>query len=473
MGVLGNWLKRFKGNEWLGEYCDAEENNIIRRVLAECTGVGCHIEKNRDGRGWKWVVDGSSDSQPPPDYTPPWGSGNIPFEILYQDTTYIQVRDGLWETIGPEDHMVQYGLSGVTGGSFTGDPTGIKEDLAPSGGWSASTDYVVYALLEAPDNNTGNDYWDYSPLTIGIEESGDVPVLAAADASRSRYKILGRVSTNSDSEPTAISIIQLHKGGYIGLDNISTDQFRLMRNGNLEFVVVAGSWTVYQRKWDSSSETWYEDETTTYPTDSADVTWNTSSPNNKWDIYCSDAIDVSAITGSRSVWLKLDVSSTPVLTVEIETQTFVPSIANQVDIYWRKIGEFASNPGIGFLTVHNFKSGSVETVIPHELPASYDAITRPVDAADSTEWRSGDGAGLTLSIPSIVVTSTEVKRCTYDLSFDEDGRLTHVDEVESGDIDDDILSFLHLNDTPATYAGAGSDTVKVNATPDALEFVTV
>ena len=78
---------------------------------------------------------------------------------------------------------------------------------------------------------------------------------------------------------------------------------------------------------------------------------------------------------------------------------------------------------------------------------------------------------MTLSIPSVVITGTDVKRCTYDLSFDEDGRLVHVDEVVAGDITADILSFLHLSDTPASYASSGGDYVKVNSTPDALEFV--
>lgn len=35
------------------------------------------------------------------------------------------------------------------------------------------------------------------------------------------------------------------------------------------------------------------------------------------------------------------------------------------------------------------------------------------------------------------------------------------------------IAFTDLSDTPADYSGAASDTVKVNATPDGLEFVTV
>ena len=72
--ILDNWLKRFRGNEWIGSYCDPEENNTIRRALAEIEGVGCHVDKTRDGRGWRIVIDGTSDTQPPPDYVPIWGA---------------------------------------------------------------------------------------------------------------------------------------------------------------------------------------------------------------------------------------------------------------------------------------------------------------------------------------------------------------------------------------------------------------
>ena len=195
MGVLGNWLKRFKGNEWLGEYCDAEENNIIRRVLAECTGVGCHIEKNRDGRGWKWVVDGSSDSQPPPDYTPPWGStGRYTklFDLIDLDTTSYSIDSrGSRNSVGgdPYDPAAVYllgakkdSVSDGTGFTFgalkwTSTPDPIVDDTQQAVfleiNRKTSAVYLI-AAAEFPDGTAEKYAWtEVVPLWWIPWDSGD------------------------------------------------------------------------------------------------------------------------------------------------------------------------------------------------------------------------------------------------------------------------------------------------------------
>ena len=126
--ILDNWLKRFRGNEWLGSYCDPEENNTIRRTLAEIEGVGCHVEKTRDGRGWKIIVDGMSDSEPPPDYTPPWGD--------------VSKYKGLYELISVTDDS--YVIDGTMIRSIAGftNPAGVYFLGAKKDSITAGTGFV-------------------------------------------------------------------------------------------------------------------------------------------------------------------------------------------------------------------------------------------------------------------------------------------------------------------------------------------
>jgi len=190
MGVLGNWLKRFKGNEWLGEYCDAEENNIIRRVLAECTGVGCHIEKNRDGRGWKWVIDGSSDSQPPPGYIAPWTPGyNEQFGIVKTESDVVQVRWGTW-------HRIEMTRSGASA-PYNYYPVTETITAASTGDFNFGT-----SVMELGANNTITESvtwwlkldWSSAPTVLtGHEETGILAAPAFTDE-ETYYILLGTIA---------------------------------------------------------------------------------------------------------------------------------------------------------------------------------------------------------------------------------------------------------------------------------------
>jgi len=73
MGILDNWLRtNYRAGDPINHLCVAEERNIINRFISELQGVGCVVQKNRDGRNCKIIVNGRSDTQPDEGYIPPW-----------------------------------------------------------------------------------------------------------------------------------------------------------------------------------------------------------------------------------------------------------------------------------------------------------------------------------------------------------------------------------------------------------------
>jgi hypothetical protein len=77
MGVIHNFLRtNYRPGEWLGRLCSPQERNRQNNIFQDCKGVWCRIEKpvNQEGRGWRWIVDGTSDIY---DGTqPPWVTSN-------------------------------------------------------------------------------------------------------------------------------------------------------------------------------------------------------------------------------------------------------------------------------------------------------------------------------------------------------------------------------------------------------------
>jgi hypothetical protein len=120
MGVIHNFLRtNYRPGEWLGRLCSPQERNRQNNIFQDCKGVWCRIEKpvNQEGRGWRWIVDGTSDIY---DGTqPPWVTSNpkaairlassdattdpMQFSSVYQtNTDYLSAEDigaGVYTTI--------------------------------------------------------------------------------------------------------------------------------------------------------------------------------------------------------------------------------------------------------------------------------------------------------------------------------------------------------------------------------------
>ena len=77
MGALHNFLRNnFRPGEWLGQYCTSRQHNRLANIALDIQGINCRIHKpvDQEGRGWRVIVDGSSDIQPAPN--PPWATTN-------------------------------------------------------------------------------------------------------------------------------------------------------------------------------------------------------------------------------------------------------------------------------------------------------------------------------------------------------------------------------------------------------------
>ena len=76
MGAIRNFLARFKTGDPVRLTANAQNLNRIANILEDIMGVGCRIEKPTDaeGRGWKIVVDGTSDTVPSASFKPPISS---------------------------------------------------------------------------------------------------------------------------------------------------------------------------------------------------------------------------------------------------------------------------------------------------------------------------------------------------------------------------------------------------------------
>lgn len=66
---MGGWFKEYKPGDPVRLVANVEETNRVHRILDDVQGIGCRIEKprNANGRGWRIIVDGTSDLDPIPD----------------------------------------------------------------------------------------------------------------------------------------------------------------------------------------------------------------------------------------------------------------------------------------------------------------------------------------------------------------------------------------------------------------------
>jgi len=102
MGVIHNFLRtNYRPGEWIGRLCSPQERNRQNNIFQDCKGVWCRIDKpvNQEGRGWKIIIDGTSDIY---DGTqPPWASasrGSISMDATGSATDPVQFVSPLFET---------------------------------------------------------------------------------------------------------------------------------------------------------------------------------------------------------------------------------------------------------------------------------------------------------------------------------------------------------------------------------------
>ena len=105
MAITG-WLKNtFRRGDPLRHVSNHVQANRIANVLLDLQGIGCRVEKptHAEGRGWRIIVDGSTDQPFPdgvPSYLPP--NGNSTGDMLYWDDD-----DSEWKILPkPDDHAV-------------------------------------------------------------------------------------------------------------------------------------------------------------------------------------------------------------------------------------------------------------------------------------------------------------------------------------------------------------------------------
>ena len=89
--TLIGWLNNtFKRGDPLRKVANHTQANRIANVLLDIKGVGCRIEKptNADGRGWKVIVDGTTDEEFP-EGTPPVFAPSADYrgQMLWWDET--------------------------------------------------------------------------------------------------------------------------------------------------------------------------------------------------------------------------------------------------------------------------------------------------------------------------------------------------------------------------------------------------
>ena len=139
MSRLAGWLNRLRPKDPLSKL-SAESWNRICTVLEELEGVGCRVQKNTSGKGWKIIVDGTSDVAAPGGGLFPWGS-QWPWGFEFATIT---VDDEQVEVFRLHNSMVRIGQTIipaiVTGGETRATTWAALSDLPESGSWGVAVD---------------------------------------------------------------------------------------------------------------------------------------------------------------------------------------------------------------------------------------------------------------------------------------------------------------------------------------------
>ena len=99
--IVGFLRNTFRAGMPLRIVANHRQQNRIANILSDIVGVGCRIEKpiNAEGRGWRIVIDGTSDEEYPDGSEPPFGAFDDG-EYRYQVPSWN--ADGTNETWQPD-----------------------------------------------------------------------------------------------------------------------------------------------------------------------------------------------------------------------------------------------------------------------------------------------------------------------------------------------------------------------------------
>lgn len=96
---MNNWLRNtFKRDDTLRKMTRASEKNIVHNFIESLSGMGCRVQKSRDGREAIIIIDGYSDMPYPPNIIPPWDR-SCPFLVTMRMET-ASPTDKCWLKVG-------------------------------------------------------------------------------------------------------------------------------------------------------------------------------------------------------------------------------------------------------------------------------------------------------------------------------------------------------------------------------------
>lgn len=157
---MAGWFKQYPPNTPVRQVANIKENNLIRAILDDIQGIGCRVIKPKGlmGRGWRIVVDGSSDVDPIADSYVGSDTGQVPVKP-YDIAGKIDYGSCPWWRA-----RIKAGVSTtvqISGG-------GVSIDIGGADSVFPTSSRLTYSLLASGNESTWTD------VDITGASSGDV-----------------------------------------------------------------------------------------------------------------------------------------------------------------------------------------------------------------------------------------------------------------------------------------------------------
>lgn len=149
MSRLAGWLNRLRPKDPLSKL-SAESWNRICTVLEELEGVGCRVQKNTSGKGWKIIVDGTSDVAAPGGGLFPWGS-QWPWGLGIEVTAEDDIKLTVYNPCARVGRRFFPSIAGVAMLTTPDTPTPMVFEGAPLDDWWGVAVDVDWLGMEPED----------------------------------------------------------------------------------------------------------------------------------------------------------------------------------------------------------------------------------------------------------------------------------------------------------------------------------